>query len=377
MNVLIVTSWYPNDKSQIAGVFIKEQAKALLKVELNPIVLFPYDGSIDKKQLKYNIEDGIPTYRANTDYMKNSFISKANSLIKAKKLIKKIVIKEDIDIIHSHVCYPSGFAVYFYSMSSKIPYVITEHMSTIYDFQKKFYNRFLFKKSYKNARRVITVSSFLMDELENMGFHFKGEIIPNVVDAADYEISKKSDKNSFNILFIGRMDDDEVKGIKYLIPAFANTVNRNREYNLKLTLVGDGAKRKEYEKLAKDCGVKNNCEFVGRVLKQSIPYYISNCDFLVLPSIKETFGSVLIEAMAGGKPVLATNCGGPNDIINDKVGILVEKENVNALEKGIDDMIHHYDEFDSNYIRNEVHNKYSYEAVGNKLKNLYLNILEK
>lgn len=56
---------------------------------------------------------------------------------------------------------------------------------------------------------------------------------------------------------------------------------------------------------------------------------------LVLPSLKETFGSVFIEAMAGGKPVLATNCGRPDEFVNENVGILVDSGSIKALKNGI------------------------------------------
>ncbi|MCS4463563.1 glycosyltransferase [Clostridium botulinum] len=98
-------------------------------------------------------------------------------------------------------------------------------------------------------------------------------------------------------------------------------------------------------------------------------------DFLVLPSIKETFGCVLIEAMACGKPVLATKSGGPNEFVNNNVGILVEPKNEKALEEGIDLIIKRYDTFDPEYIRKYVVDNYSYNIIGQKIRKVYDDIL--
>lgn len=97
--------------------------------------------------------------------------------------------------------------------------------------------------------------------------------------------------------------------------------------------------------------------------------------FLVLPSIKETFGCVLIEAMACGKPVLATKSGGPNEFVNNNVGILVEPKNEKALEEGIDLIIKRYDTFDPEYIRKYVVDNYSYDIIGQKIRKVYDDIL--
>ncbi len=97
--------------------------------------------------------------------------------------------------------------------------------------------------------------------------------------------------------------------------------------------------------------------------------------FLVLPSVKETFGSVLIEAMAAGKPVLATKCGGPDEFVIKDVGILVEKKSEEALEKGLIYIIENYEKFNSYNIRKYAVENYSYEAIGNQLIDLYNSIL--
>ncbi len=378
MNVLIISSWYPNSKNNISGIFVKEQVKALSMVGIKPIVFYPYDTSIKKRKINVGFEEGIKTYRANSDYIKNTKISRINSLIYTLKFLKRIIKVDSIDLIHSHVCYPSGFAAAYNKRFNGTPYIITEHMSYIKSYSEKKYNRYLFNYSYGNAEKVIPVSKYLNNELLEIGFKFEGEVIGNVVKVAEYfPIKRERKSNEFNILFIGLMDETEIKGLQFFIPALANYIKHNPQYTIKFNLVGDGIEKEKYIELCKKLDIYSKCNFYGALPKEEIPQIISENDFLVLPSLKETFGTVLIEAMAMGKPVLSTMCGGPNEFVNEEVGILVTPGSIEELEYGLEKIIMSYDKFDSNNIRNYVIENFSYDAIGNKLIKIYQSILEK
>lgn len=374
MNILILANWYPNKNNPINGIFIEEQVRALIEVGLKPIVFFPYDNSIKRGGLLFNIENGIPTYRCNTDYLKSFKKSKINSLLLSYKWLRYIVKKEKIDLIHAHVCYTAGILCSIFKRFNNIPYIITEHRSDIVNFSKKSYNKFISKYAYKRAEKVITVSKVLSNELRKLGYKFNEEIIGNEVDINEYSLSNiKNDLTTVKILFIGSMAENEIKGLQYFIPALAKYMKKNN--NIEMTFIGDGVNRRKYENMCKDLNIKNKCNFLGTINKQDIPIYIKRNDFLVLPSIKETFGCVLIEAMACGKPVLATKCGGPNEFVNNNVGILVEPKNEKALEEGIDLIINRYDTFDPEYIRKYVVDNYSYNIIGQKIRKIYDDIL--
>lgn len=377
MKVLILATWYPDGLNPVSGIFVKEQVKALVDVGVNPIVYYPYDKSVEKGKYVKVIEDGVITYRANTDYLKITKISRLYSIIKGAKILKKIVKENDIDLIHSHVCYTGGFIAWLYNKFYKVPYIITEHSSKVKEFANKIYNRPLFDLSYKNAQCVVTVSSYLAKELTNLNFKFKSKIIGNVVDTSIYKLnlSHNSDSKEFNLLFVGLMVPSEVKGLQYFIPALASFIKNNSQYKINFHLVGDGPKREKYENMCKELNIEDNCKFYGRINKELIPEFIEKSDFLVLPSLKETFGSVLIEAMAGGKPVLTTKCGGPNEFVENSVGVLVEPKSIEALEDGLKTIIQRYEEFHPNYIREYADNNFSYKAIGGKLEELYEEVL--
>ncbi|MCS4470755.1 hypothetical protein JQ038_19800 [Clostridium botulinum] len=95
MNILILANWYPNKNNPINGIFIKDQVRALMEAGLKPIVFFPYDNSIKRGKLLFNIEEGISTYRCNTDYLQSFKKSKINSLLLSYKWLKYIVKKKN------------------------------------------------------------------------------------------------------------------------------------------------------------------------------------------------------------------------------------------------------------------------------------------
>lgn len=102
---------------------------------------------------------------------------------------------------------------------------------------------------------------------------------------------------------------------------------------------------------------------------------MTSCDCFVLPSRYETFGVVYIEAMACGKPVIATACGGPDDFVTPDNGLLVPVEEVSALEHAMQHMITSSHQYDSDRIRASVQTRFSSQAVAGQLEQIYNTIL--
>ncbi|MEE9162081.1 MAG: glycosyltransferase [Candidatus Neomarinimicrobiota bacterium] len=109
-----------------------------------------------------------------------------------------------------------------------------------------------------------------------------------------------------------------------------------------MQLVGEGSLRDEYERLAATLGLEDVVSFQGAMTKVALAEEMRACDFLVLPSQFEAFGAVLIEALAGGKPVIATDRGGPAEFINGDVGLRVPPGNSGAPAQAMDEVLDHH-----------------------------------
>jgi len=131
------------------------------------------------------------------------------------------------------------------------------------------------------------------------------------------------------LLFLGRLVD--WKAVDLLLES-ANIAAL--EVCLKLTVVGDGSIRPELEAQAKRLGLDQCVEFLGWQTQQQCARLIREQDVLVLPSLFECGGAVVLEAMAVGLPVISTNWGGPADYLDESCGILVEPSSRDGLIKG-------------------------------------------
>jgi len=208
----------------------------------------------------------------------------------------------------------------------------------------KLYYFLIGKNTLRKARVIHCFSTHEKEYVRSLGVKNKIQVIPSGVNLKDY----KKGVNKGYLLFIGRIDRG--KGLEHLIKALNGTKER-------LVIVGkDFGYLDELKKLVNELGV---CvEFKGYVAKNEKKRLLSNCKALVLPSKYESFGRVIIEALASGKPVVATRTGGITDIIKAN---LVEYGDVIALRKAI-----------KNPKLEKVDlTKYGWEAVYNKTLKMY------
>ncbi len=137
------------------------------------------------------------------------------------------------------------------------------------------------------------------------------------------------------LLFVGGMDiPHNFKGIPILLQAVK--MLQKDIPDIQLVLVGDGQERKDFELLAQGMGLKNRVSFAGRVSLDELPRYYTMADLLILPSIHqgEAFGMVLLEAMASGVPVVASNLPGVKTIA-ERAGVTVPKKDPVSLAEAI------------------------------------------
>jgi phosphatidyl-myo-inositol alpha-mannosyltransferase len=158
------------------------------------------------------------------------------------------------------------------------------------------------------------------------------EIIPNGVDldrfthAQPYE--ELRDGRTLNILFVGRLE--ERKGLIHLLKAYNRL--RKRRVDARLLVCGAGPKLREYRRYVGLRGIRD-VEFLGRVSDEEKVRYFASADIFCAPNTgQESFGIVLLEAMAAGVPIVASDIHGFKRVVERNVqGLLVEPKNPRAL----------------------------------------------
>nr|WP_224746747.1 glycosyltransferase [Pelovirga terrestris] len=161
------------------------------------------------------------------------------------------------------------------------------------------------------------------------------EVIHNGVNLSAFQVEnkEKSVKKNQDKLIIGTVARlSEPKDHGNLLRAFAEVVNKRPD--VRLMLVGDGELRSDIESMIQQLGLKSYVDMLGR--RSDIPELLVKMDIFVLPSKREGFPIAVLEAMACGKPVVATNVGGMSEIIsNGEEGMIVPPENSDELAKAI------------------------------------------
>ena len=190
-------------------------------------------------------------------------------------------------------------------------------------------------RSYlKKADSVIAISDFVRNNLIKIGIdETKISTIHNPApDWKDKRVKKVEEKGKIIIFAPGRLED--YKGFHILIRAIAEVVQAKKD--VKLIIAGNGTYENELKKLTRELNLDNNVEFAGTVPFDKIKELYFKSDIVVFPSIwPESFGRVSIEAMAAGKPVIASNIGGIPEVVTKDVGILVKPNDVDELTKAI------------------------------------------
>ncbi len=364
---MIIANAYPTKENPQLGIFEFDQAKALQQAG-NRVVLVSLDlRSIRRKRRlgKYHIKkDGIDIYNISVPmgaipYKFFYFFGKL-----ALQSIIKVAIKEvgRPDIIHSHFTDMSAIAG---SLKKKysIPLVVTEHSSLMNSSEISSGSMFFANKAYRNADKLICVSSALKNNILRF-FKLKPVVIPNIVDTESIQYNPtKHDK--FTFVSVGNLLQS--KGFNVLFAAF----KQMRNTDSLLYIIGDGVEREKLEKQIVEYGLERRIILLGRKNRKEISEILNRSDVFVLASRTETFGVVYAEAMLAGLPVIATKCGGPEDFVDETNGKLVDVGDVNALSQEMDNMYETRGKYDGKEISKNCREKFSPEEIAKQLMDVY------
>ena len=383
MHVLIIPSWYPEHSEDVGGGFFREQALALQTHGCKVGVIYPQLRPLRNWRtifsgyygLSQEIDEGMPTYRY---HGMNWFPRMQSGFVFLWKVYGMLAYKQYVkdyghpDIIHVHsTLYAGCLALDIYD-AYKIPYIITEHSSA---YALKLINKAQMEASKKpviNATFRIAVSAAfanLLDGLYNEKWHY----IPNIVSHkfTNFDVDFSGEKENF--VFINVAVHKKNKAIDNLLYAFARAFVKYPRVILQL--VGDGPERVSLQQTACELGVSDQVFFLGLLKRDEVLEKVAAATSFVFSSRYETFGVAVIEALALGKPVIATRCGGPESIIEVGDGVLVDVDDVDALSIAMFNMFQNYKTYNLQNIRRSAIDRFGEDAVITRLKAIYEEVL--
>lgn len=374
MKIGIVSRGVPSEKSNI-GIFEYDQAKALKCIGMD-VVFFVLDLRSIKRKRKWGISkyslDGFDVYEMSIPV--GPIYYKIFNYIGAKcfgylynKYLKN---NEGVDILHAHFS-EIGAMVHPYAKKNNITYVFTEHSSMVNKDVLKKATSFILKRAVSNTN-TIAVSNCLKEKIYKHT-NVNSIVIPNIIDTELFKCKQKVESHCVHT-FLTTARLDENKRIDLLLKSFANIV-KDFNSNVILIVCGTGPQFDSLVDLCKVLNIDDKVVFKGFCEREEISNIYESVDCFVLPSYSETFGVSYLEAISSGVPVIATRCGGPEDFINEKNGILVEKDDVDSLTAAMRYMIDNSYEFDSIKLHEYVKDNYSGEVIAKKLKRYFVNLI--
>ncbi len=236
----------------------------------------------------------------------------------SRKLIR--TSEKKFDLTHAFFTVPCGFLSLVLKCQNKIPYIVSLRGSDVPGYSERFSYLYkiitpLIKLIWKNADSVISNSQGLKDLALRTDPRQEIGIIYNGIDIENFKPGNTEKDGKEIVIMPGASRITARKGLRYLIEAIKKLSAKYPGISLKL--IGDGNERKNLELLAEKLNIKEKIEFVGAVPHEKVLEYYQQADIFVLPSLNEGMSNSMLEALAVGLPLIATDTGGTREIIDE------------------------------------------------------------
>jgi len=383
--ILFLPKWYPHRQDPMPGLFVKNQAEAVYRF-CDVAVLYVH-GDRDcpnSYEVDFTEENNVIVVRV---YYKipslkiplaGSFL-KLFRFLKAYRLGFHLLTNFEPDILHVHVLTRTGLIALIYRIFKRTPYIVSEHWSRYFpenNTYKGFLRKLLTRIIVRHSSALIPVSEKLKQAMIANGLNNRQVfIIPNSVDMDRFVIpGNRNPRDKKKIIHVSCFEDKS-KNITGFLHAVKFVLEKRSDFEV--SIIGEGPDFEYCRNAARDMGFNEDVvKFPGLKNDAEMAKIMGDTDFMVLSSNYETFGTVVIESLACGTPVVATAVGVVPEIINEANGIITSPGDMQALGEAIMVMLDKCSTYDRKQIRETVRNKFSKEMVGLQLYEIYSKILE-
>src|SRR5690554_1972530 len=383
-HILFITSWFPTNQSS-AGTFVELHLLALQSRGCKCSVLLSGEVTFGNFAARLFKKSHFLKFRKRSDiiYIENLTVNKLplrmysfpekqrkkNLLQNAEKSIVKYISEHGKpDVIFHHGVFDYCYLTNHIRSVFELPVWYMENSPNLSETTFPCANSFDTQKSQiefaRNADRRFAVTDAYVHRM-NALFDVPFEYCPNVITDDFFIEPAAVNKSKESFQFINVAILDKRKNQKLILDAFAKKFKGEPKF--KLVIAGDGKLLESLRQQAKSLGISDQCQILGFQSREKIIELLDESHCFVLSSHSETFGVVIIEAMARGLPAISSRIDGPTEIINDMNGYLFEPDNANDLAEKMSEMVENYDTFDSEHIIDSVKQRFGPDAVKNAL----------
>lgn len=300
---------------------------------------------------------------------------------KAILFANKLTKESKYDLTHSFFSVPCGAVSLWLKITKKIPYIISLRGSDVPGYSDRFkfiyvILRPLIRLIWKKSSAVVSNSQGLKELALETNQNQKINIIFNGIDINNFYPEKSIQKSDKFIITLGGTRITARKGINYLIEALGKLIPKYP--NIFLRLVGEGNEKENLINLTKELKLDNFVEFVGLIPREKIAPYYQEAKLFVLPSLNEGMSNAMLEALATGLPLVATETGGTSELVEDgKNGLIVKMKDSKDLADKIEMIIKDEElRIGMGQMSRQKAEKMSWENVAKKYYDLYRKVVK-
>ena len=377
-HIVGVPSWYRSARGSGGGYF-RDQALALQAAGYRVAMLAPdiytlrdlrHGGVPPQFGREVRVEDdGIPTWRRETLVVapRLPYRNAAMLALGGLKIFARYRAQNGLpDLVQAHSMLNAGVVALAIKRRHGVPYIVMEQNTHFALGRLRWWERDLVRRVIAGARQLIAVSPGLAVLLQGQYPGSSWDYLPNPLGAAfvaDNPVQERRDAaQPFVFLSAARMTPE--KGHALVIEAFAEAFGGDP--GSRLVLAGDGPMQPRLIALCRERGVAAQVDFPGLLSSPQVRDAMEASDAFVLASDVETFGVVVIEALACGRPVVVTASGGPDHLVTAANGLLIPTADRPALRDALSLMRRNAAGYDRAAIRADALRNYSPAAFARR-----------
>lgn len=387
LRVLVLSRSYPNPVLPTLGPWVEQPTSRLLRhVELRVVSPVPWCPPLPDVGpfAQYARFRRVPRHelRLGVDVLHPRFPSGPGTSLYALeagayaagvvRAVDRLRREFRFDLIHAHFIYPDGAVAHRLSRRYGVPFVVTEHAPWSGWLDRLGVGRQALPAGAA-AAKIMTVSTYVRATVHERIPGARVEVIPVGVDLDLFVPAPEERRRRDLVLFVGFINLN--KGVDVLLEAMRTLAARS--VPARLVLVGGAHYRNtrvQEERLRRDAaalGLGDRIAFTGKLAQSEVARLMAESAVVVLPSVAESFGAVLVEALACGTPVVATRCGGPEDIVVGDVGTLVPVGDADALADALAETLASGSRVPPDRLRAYASERFGWERIVDRIAEVY------
>lgn len=364
-HILWVTNWYPNKHHRTLGNFVKRHAEAAA-IYNDITVLAPIAG--EGWSVEVSQQNQLTEIRAYYPKWLRFF----GAWFAYKRGLKRVT--RPVSAVHGHALIGCWWMLLDLSRHYKT--LLTEHWAGFHHRDEQALS-FVKKRGMKHVGQkldmVLPVTEQLGSTMQHLGYINAYRVVANVVNTDLFVPKSNPTADHFcRFIHVSSLDDAQ-KNIRGLIEVAKALKEESNNFHLEI--IGDG-ETTPWIDMAENLKLYPQWITIeGEKSLEEIAHRMQNADALVMFSRYENFPCVIAEAMACGLPVISTDVGGISEHVSSKNGMLITSEDKESLKESMKQLINNYNRFDPHSIREYAVAHFSYDSVGKKFDEAYLELL--